>query len=105
VIQDHQVPDQRSRRIQDWNPQVTLRAEIDQVPVVREEPLNVLAVMSDLALENSHARRTGDVVLEILSEAVALPERARTDAVVQPLETFGDERVPDTQRRGEMLHQ
>jgi len=82
VIKNHQVPDQRPRRIQDWNSQVTLRAQIDEVPVVREEPLHILAVMSDLAFENSHARRTGNVVLEILSEAVAFPERARTDAVV-----------------------
>src|SRR5262245_26566665 len=105
IVQDHKVPDQRSRRIQDGNSQVTLGAEGDEILVVREESLHVLAVVSDLALENSQARRPGNVVLEILSEAVALPECARADAITSPLQTLGHERVPHMQRRGEMLNQ
>src|SRR2546428_699583 len=80
-------------------------AELDQVTVVRKEPLHLLPVVTDLAIENSHAGRAGDVVLEILSEALALPERARADPVVRPLDTLGDEGVTDAQRRGEVLDQ
>ena len=105
VVQDHQVPDQRSRGVQDGDSQVALSAERDQVTVVREEPLDFLPVVFDLALEDSHAGCAGDAVLEILSEALALPERARADPVVPPLDTLRNEGITDVQRRGEVLDQ
>src|SRR5262249_38380326 len=96
---------QGSRRVQDGNSQVTLRAEVNQILVIREEPVHVLAVMSDFALENSHARRAGDVVLEILSETLAFPECTRADAITPPVQTLGNERVSHMQSRGEVLNQ
>src|SRR5262245_15106021 len=73
--------------------------------MIREQALQVIPVVADLDMQHWLARRASDVVLEILSEALALPERARADAIARPLDTLGNEGVADAERRGEVLDQ
>ena len=96
---------QRTRWIQNGNAQVALGAELDQILVGGKEPLDVAVIVGDLAVEDPEAGRSRDVVLEVLPEAPTVPERARADPGLGPVDALRDERVADAQRRGEVLDQ
>src|SRR5207245_3661899 len=99
------MADQWTRRIQNGNAQVALGAEVDQILVGGKEALDVAVIVGDLAVEDPEAGRSCDVVLEVLPKAPAVPERARADPGLGPVDALRDERVADAQHRGEMLDQ
>src|SRR5207245_10296788 len=101
VVEDHEMTHQRTRWIENGNAQVALGAELDQILVGGKEPLDVAAVMGDVALEDPKAGRSRDVILEVLPEAAAVPARARADPSLGPVHALRDERVADAQRRSE----
>src|SRR5262249_24700318 len=74
VIQDCYVADDAVAAVEHGNAEVALCLPIRQDLIEREQALQPLPVTANLAMKHLFAWRIGDVKLEVLPKAVALPE-------------------------------
>src|SRR5215470_5658067 len=77
VIQNPDVADDTVHVVEHGNAQVAFCLPIPKALIAREQALHFLPVMANLAMKHLFAGCIGDVKLEVLPKAVALPEGQR----------------------------
>src|SRR5215469_6450949 len=103
VIQDCDVADDAVAVVEHGNAEVAFCLPIPKELIARKQALHFLPVMANLAMKHLFAGRIGDVKLEVLPEAVALPEGQRAGMLL--VITSCDKGIAGAQRLPHVLRQ
>jgi len=96
------VSEDLTGRSQNRQAEITLGAERHEVVILREPRLKPCGVIADLASDCELAGGSSEVVLDVVDQTIAIPERQRSDAGLRPIGAFGDEGIGHLQRIGEI---
>ncbi len=87
------------------NTKVTACPQHRQIPILGKTRLHVILVYCRRAADDRLARRTGQVVLDVVGERLPTPERQRAHSTLARVSALGDERVLHAECAGKLAHQ